>query len=73
VPDVEYTPHENTFPALRKRNHKWVKLKSDWHKVTFTLDFFLALKDEVCNLDVARRSNPVLLTFSDILLALLAN
>jgi len=25
VPDVEYTPHK-TF--LRKRNHKWVKLKS---------------------------------------------
>jgi len=24
MPDVEYTPHENT---LRKRNHKWVKLK----------------------------------------------
>jgi len=46
MPDVEYTPHENT---LRKRNHKWVKLKSykgreagrrgaRWHKVNFTLD-----------------------------------
>jgi len=27
VPDVEYTPHENTFlHNLWKRNHKWVKL-----------------------------------------------
>jgi len=59
VPDVEYTPHENTF--LRKRNHKWVTLKSDMGrrsrkmrragmKSLFTLDFhfglghFLALK-----------------------------
>jgi len=27
VPDVESTPHENTF-LHRKQNHKWVKLKS---------------------------------------------
>jgi len=29
VPDVEYTLHENAFlHYVRKRNHKWVKLKS---------------------------------------------
>jgi len=52
VPDVEHTPHENTFLYyLRKGNHKWVKLKSykglqsaRLHKVTFTLDDYLALK-----------------------------
>jgi len=27
VPDVEYTPHENTFLYVRKRNYKWLKLK----------------------------------------------
>jgi len=36
VPDVEYTPHESTFPHSPKAkpqvgeiDHKWVKLKSD--------------------------------------------
>jgi len=48
VPDVEYTPHENTVLHLGKRNHKWMKLRkvirdgeagmrsARWHKVTFT-------------------------------------
>jgi len=27
VPDVEYTPHENTF-LVRKRTYKWVKFKN---------------------------------------------
>jgi len=28
VPDVKYIPHENTSLHVRKRNHKWLKLKS---------------------------------------------
>jgi len=27
LPDVEYIPHETISCTIRKRNHKWVKLK----------------------------------------------